>query len=104
MKITLSQAFDLLSASSAVIVDGVVTYANLDEIRNDPDNEFLYIGWTDDDGADFCVKAIEGNNQEAIVGRGVLTLVDSEGESFEVTLLEVMDSEKYLNNLSSPRI
>ena len=90
MKITLEQAYYLLDQASAVIMDDhVVTFANTSELTGEADNEFLYVGW-EDDGLDFSVTAREGENQSVEANGPRLTFTNSDGELFDVTLLDTM--------------
>ena len=86
--ISLKEAHELISNAAAIIVNGdALMYASVEELQDDPESEFLYVGWTDGDGYDFAIKATEGENQTVGVEDGDLVLVDHEGETFSLTLL-----------------
>jgi len=94
--ITLVEALNLIENATAVIVNNdALMYASTSELTGDGDNEFLYLGWTDGDGYDYRIKAIESNNQTVEVSdKGGLVFVDDEGEPFELTLLSVSPVKK----------
>ena len=91
-KITLEQAHRILDDASAIIVDSVVTYAALDDLTGEPDNEWCCITW-DTDGLEFSVKWDEKANP-GISDAGELVMTDTEGDDAWITILGKHD----LNN------
>jgi len=88
--ITLKQAFNRLKESSAVIVDNdALIYPSLADIKNEPDNQFLYLSWWTD-GLQYVVKCMEENNQTVKVSDDgtVMLLEDDEGDKVQLTLLK----------------
>lgn len=86
-QITLNEAYDILENSAGVIVDdNVLIYPSLNELANEPDNEFLYLSWNES-GEDFEVSFLEKDNEKAIVSGCSLFLTDSEGEETQITIL-----------------
>jgi hypothetical protein len=88
--ITLKQAFKRLKESSAVIVDNdALIYPSLANIKNEPDNQFLYLSWWTD-GLQYVVKCMEENNQTVKVtdDGSLMMLKDMEGDKFQLTLLQ----------------
>jgi hypothetical protein len=89
-QISLKEAVQSLYNCSAVIVNNnVLVYPSVEKLNGDVDNEFLYLGWTDE-GLDYNIKAVEGNNQLVTVENNSLVFVDNEGEEFSLTLLTTM--------------
>lgn len=89
-QISLVEAVQLLNDCSAVIVnDNVLTYPSVEDLNDDDDNEFLYLGWTDD-GLDYSMKVEEGNNRSVKIEDNQMILVDDEGDEFSLTLLTTM--------------
>ena len=93
-KITLKQAFNRLKESAAVIVDNdALVYPSLADIKNEPDNQFLYLSWWDVDGLGYVVKCMEENNQTVKVtdDGSLMILEDMEGDRIQLTLLHPAD-------------
>lgn len=87
-EISLKEAYDILQECSAVVIDdNVLVYPSLDEITGDLKNEFLSLAWQED-GEEFQVNFLEGQNQKVQVSGCSLFLVDSEGEDNQLTILE----------------
>lgn len=92
MKITLEKAIDLLENADAVVINNdLLVYPSIDGINNDPENEFMFLSHSDPDGLIYSYKFKEGNNQEVnIVGHSMF-LIDDEGDSIQLTLLQLMN-------------
>jgi hypothetical protein len=58
-------------------------------LNGEPDNEWLYLSWTEEDGSGFVIKCIEENNQTVKIENNELILTDYEGDEFALTLLDV---------------
>lgn len=87
-QITLKDAYNILQDCSAVIIDdNVLVYPSLDEPSGDLRHEFLNLAW-EQEGEDFEVRFLEGNNQEVQVSGSSLFLVDSDGQDAQLTILE----------------
>jgi hypothetical protein len=85
--ITLQEAFTILEDCSALIIDdNVLVYPRLEDLTGDLKNEFLYLSW-EEDGEDFEVRFLEGQNQNVQVSGSSLFLIDSEGEDNQLTVL-----------------
>lgn len=91
-KITLLQAFAILQSAAAVIIDNIVIYPSLDEIRDSDENEFLFLGWEYED-QEYSAKFCEGDNQVAQIKGNILILIDDEGEETELSILIDADLE-----------
>ena len=89
--IPLKHAHELIEGAPAVIVNhDALMYPSVEDLNGEPDNEFLYVSWTDADGLLFEIKAVEENNQNVkVTDQGDLILVDDAGDEFEMTLLKM---------------
>jgi hypothetical protein len=89
MKIPLQEALDLIEASDVVkLLDGssfILPHITTEGTNGDPDNEVMYVTWDDDDG-DFSFRVCEGENIEVERDGHKLTIIDDEGDSFELHL------------------
>lgn len=85
--IPLAEAYDILEAASAVVIDSVVTYPSLSDLTGEADNEFLLLSWTDEEGQDFRTKFAEGPNRAVRVMGACLWLVDEDGDETAITIL-----------------
>ena len=88
--IGLKEAYNRLVESTAVIVDNdALIYPSLADIRNEPDNLFLYLSW-EVDGLEYAVKCMEENNQTVKVtdDGSLMLLEDMEGDRVQLTLLQ----------------
>lgn len=96
--ISLQKAFNLLQNCSAVILDqnGLI-YPALDEIRNNDENEFMYLEWTDSEGYEFNVKFKEENNKEVTIDGITMILKDNEGYESALYLLNPSNLEDLIN-------
>jgi hypothetical protein len=86
-KITLQEAFDIISNCAALIIDNVVTYPSMSDLQDDPENEWLCLTWTDGDDRDFITTFDEGENKEVKISGPYMYLVDTEGDEIELTIL-----------------
>jgi hypothetical protein len=92
-EITLKEAYEILENASAIIIDdNVLVYPGLNEITGDLKNEFLYISW-EEDGEEFEVNFLEGQNQTCEVVGSSLFLKDSDGEDTQLTILTTKELE-----------
>jgi hypothetical protein len=89
--ISLTEAHELLSEASAIIVNNdVLMYPSVSDLTGESDNEFLNLSWIDSEGLEFTVIAYEGDNKTVkVTPAGGLVFVDDQGDEFEVTLLQV---------------
>jgi hypothetical protein len=86
-EITLKEAYSILENAAGVIVDdNVLIYPSINELANEPDNEFLYLSWNED-GEDFEVNFLEKDNEKVVVSGCSIFLVDSDGEENQITIL-----------------
>jgi len=92
--IPLHKAFNWLVASSAVIWDdNFLSYLSTSQLTDDPENEFLYLSATDEEGNEFSVKFKQGNNETVKVCGNSMFLVDDEGDTIQLTLLDPINVE-----------
>lgn len=70
-------------------LEGVLIYPSLAELKGDPENEFLMLGWDIEDHA-MSAKFIEENNQKPEWSPPTLTLQDNEDNEFKLKLLVPM--------------
>jgi hypothetical protein len=93
MKIKLQEALDLIQAADVVRVtdmDGFIEpRISFSHIENNPDNEFMYIGW-DDDNDEFAARFVEGHNLEVERDGHKIVIIDSEGSEFEFNLFRLV--------------
>jgi len=93
-KIPLRKAYDILQNCSAVVIDdNVLVYPALDEIEEDDANEFMYLSWSYED-LEYDVKFEEGSNREVEVVGSSMFLIDIEGETTQLTILEPKNLEE----------
>jgi hypothetical protein len=95
-EINLHQAYDLLQRSAAIILEGRLIMPTLIGVQDDDVNEFMYISWEEeweDEMLNVEVSFCEGDNQTATIDGDILTLVNSEGEVDDITLLQKFDAE-----------
>ena len=86
MKIKLQEAIDLINAADVVKLNGYITPSiSIEEINGDPINEVMYVNW-EDEGLQFNLWVIEENNVEVERDGHKLTLIDDEGDPFELHL------------------
>jgi hypothetical protein len=81
--ITLTEAYEILQDSSAIIIDdGILTCAELTNLKDDESNEFLNIEW-DEEGLGYNLQFNEGDNQEVKVSGSSIFLLDTDSEAEE---------------------
>ncbi len=86
-KITLQEAFELIGNASAIILnDDALMYPSLWELTGESDNEWLYLGWDDEDGYEYRVTFIE-ETQDIYFDGTTITMMDSEGDEVDIKLL-----------------
>lgn len=87
--IELQEAYNILRNCSAVIVDNnALVLPCLDEIVGNDENEFLYLGWSDEEGLGYSVKFAEGGNRVVKVSGYSMILTDNEGDECHLVVLE----------------
>ncbi len=65
-------------------------------VQDDDSNEFMYVSWEeelDDENLTVEISFYEGDNQVALIEGSTLTLINSDGEEEEFTLLKEFDAE-----------
>lgn len=93
-QISLTEAFRFLKNCRTVVVDQYyLVYPSLEDLNGDPDNQFLYLSWVDDDARSYAIVVAEGQNQSVTIHGTVMTLTDMEGDRFTITLLTEMELE-----------
>lgn len=90
-QLTLSAAYALLDACSALIIDDdVLIYPSLDTLSSegasDPDNEFLHLSW-EIEGLEYSCTFAEGPNTSVMLDKDTIVLVDMEGHPTRLKLL-----------------
>jgi len=96
-EINLHQAFDLLQQSAAVILEGRLVEPVLMGVQDEDSNEFMYLTWEEefeDENLTVEVSFLEGDNSIALVNGCNLTLINSDGDEEELTLLREFDAEE----------
>jgi hypothetical protein len=95
-EINLHQAYDLLQLSTAIVLEGRLIEPTLMGVQDDDSNEFMYVSWEeefDDENLTVEISFYEGDNQVALIEGSTLTLINSDGEEEEFTLLREFDAE-----------
>lgn len=95
-EIDLYQAYDLIQQSAAIVLEGRLIEPTLMGVQDDDSNEFMYLSWEeewDDEELTVEISFFEGDNQVALVEGSNLTLINSEGDEEELTLLREFDAE-----------
>lgn len=94
--ITLEEAYVLVTKQAyAVFFEGnlvSVSFEKNEGITGDPENEILFLGWTDKDGLSYNAKICEGENQTVVTYGSNLIFIDNEGEELELALAFIADS------------
>lgn len=98
INISLSKAYELLEKASAIIISSIsgspLMYPCLGglSVLPQPDNEFLFISWTDDEGYEYNSKFIKENNSTAQIDTmtNELILIDDTNEEVRLSLLTTM--------------
>lgn len=92
--ITLEEAYKLIESASAVIVDdNVVTYPSLYELTGNPDDEWLFMKWEDEDSYHEFTLSFSENCGEIKFDGTNLWINDITGEENMITLLVPMKVE-----------
>ena len=96
--IPLQDAHKILQDASAIIVDdGVLVYPTLSDLEFSDENEFLYIGWSDEDGQEYDLHFAEGDNKEVKVSGSSMFLLDTDAEddtdAIQITILTTKELE-----------
>ena len=95
-EVNLHQAYDLLQLSTAIVLEGRLIEPTLMGVQDDDSNEFMYVSWEeefDDENLTVEISFYEGDNQVALIEGSTLTLINSDGEEEEFTLLREFDAE-----------
>lgn len=94
-KINLNQAHQILSNASAILIDDAdhAIFPAIAPLEESDENEFLYLGWENDDGLAYDVKFAEGENQEVKVSGSSMFLIDTEGDECQITILQPANLE-----------
>ena len=77
-------------------MEGRLIEPTLMGVQDDDSNEFMYVSWEEEwNDEDLAVEIsfFEGDNQIALINGSELTLINSEGEEEEFTLLREFDAE-----------
>jgi hypothetical protein len=89
VKIKLQEALDLIEAADTVkLTDGdgvILPQIFVEGLCGEPTNEVMYVSW-EDERDEFGFRVCEGDNLEVEREGHKLTLIDSEGEPFELQL------------------
>jgi len=95
--IPLETAFEIIDNATAVICgpECGLTYAEVDHLNGEPDNEWLRLAWSSDK-RDFAVKFNERANPR--IHKGRLFLIDTEGDDNEITVLRAVDLKESNNH------
>jgi hypothetical protein len=95
-ELNLYQAYDLLEQSVAIVLEGRLIEPTLMGIRDEDSNEFMYVSWeeeVEDENLIVEISFCEGDNQVALIDGSTLTLISSDGEEEQFTLLKEFDAE-----------
>lgn len=91
--ITLQRAYELIQQSIAVVVDmDALAYPALDVLTGAPENEWLYLSWDEGNNEPRSIRFIEEDQTITFDGT-TITMQDSEGETFTLTLLTLLKTE-----------
>lgn len=87
--ITLEEAITILENCSAVVIDNVVTYPNVEdsEINDDDDDLFLSLSWVDGDFNEFEESFYRGSNNTIQVVDSSMFILNGEVEEVQLTIL-----------------
>lgn len=94
--IDLYDAFELIRLCDGLILEDKILEPSLIGIENDPENEFLYLHWSEDirgEIIDFTSGFQEKDNQEILVDGPYITLINTDGQEEELMLLKAWDVE-----------
>jgi len=92
MKIQLDEALNLIESADVVrLTDGHhfhVPHISVEGANGNPENEVMIVTWSDEQ-FNFAFKVIEENNSEVERNGNKLSMIDSEGEPFELQLFRM---------------
>lgn len=83
-----------MEQADGVLIDGALASLMLSPLENNPDNQFAFIQWEDEEGMPFSVTFAEGQNSMVRVHGNVVVLIDTEGDPAEFSLLKTMTLER----------
>jgi hypothetical protein len=88
--ISLKRAYDILRQCAGVLLEERYIEPTLFDLEDDGNNTWMNIHWTEIYNGEevyIVVSFIEDDNRTVILEGGVMTLVNSDGEEEELTLL-----------------
>jgi hypothetical protein len=94
--ITLKQAISILENCSAVVIDNVVTYPNLEDGEDD-DDLFLTLSWVDEDFNEFEESFYRGGNKKIQIVDSSMFIFNEEVEEVQLTILCPQNLENLIN-------
>jgi len=85
-----------MQKADGVLIDGALASLTLSPLENNPDNQFAFIQWEDENDKEwpFSVTFAEGKNSMVRVHGDVVVLIDTEGDPAEFSLLKTMTLER----------
>jgi hypothetical protein len=90
--ITLDQAYKILENAAAVIWDdNFLCYVSLSQLTDEPDNEWLRLHVTDDEGLEYSANFIQEGNETVRVEGSSMFLKDDNGDEVQVSVLAHVD-------------
>lgn len=91
--ISLKEAYEILERfTTAVVIDSVLVYPRLSELKDSEDNEFIYLSW-EAEGLEYSLKFSEGKNQSVKVSGSSMFLRDDDAETdADQTKLTILDA------------
>jgi hypothetical protein len=93
--INLTQAYDVLSQATAIVLEGRVLAPVLHSLEYDSAHEFFSIHWEEEE-LEFDIYFQEGDNNEVLIDGHTMTLISTEGEEEEIELLKEFNIEDLL--------
>lgn len=93
--IPLEDAHTILQNGSVVIIDDSDSplLPCMAELDGCDENQFLYLGWENEDGLSYDVKFAEGENRQVKVSGSSMFLIDTEGEEMQIYILQPTNLE-----------
>ena len=93
--IPLEDAYNILQNNSVIILDDSdhPLFPSMAELDGSDENQFLYLGWQNDDGLSYDLKFAEGENREIKVFGSSMFLIDTEGEEIQIYILQPTNLE-----------
>jgi len=88
--ISLKQAYSILRQCAGILLEERYIEPTLFDIENDGNNTWMNIHWTEMYGGEevyIVVSFIEDDNRTVVLEGSVMTVVNSDGEEEELTLL-----------------